>query len=95
MDIRVASIYNAYGEYKVKNASGARKAEHDGKAESFKDTFSLSAQAEDYQLARKALAGVPEIRTGLVNQIKAKVDSGAYRVKPEDVAAKILAGYTA
>jgi negative regulator of flagellin synthesis FlgM len=93
MDIRVANAYNIYGVYSTKSASGIKKAESAAKSEKTRDQFSLSSEAGDYQAVRKVLAGIPDVRTDRVNQVKAKIESGTYPVTASDVAAKILQGW--
>lgn len=54
------------------------------------DTFSLSPAAKDIQVARQALAQVPDIRQDKVDQIKAQLESGTYHVTGKEVAEKLF-----
>ena len=92
MDLRVSNAYGAFSVYNVSSTAGASKTERTGRTEKTKDIFSLSTQAEDYQVARKALANVPDVRTDRINQIKSRIDSGEYQVTAFDIASKILQG---
>jgi negative regulator of flagellin synthesis FlgM len=90
MDMRIAGVYNAYSVNNASGTGGAKKTERGSKLEAGKDIFSLSAQAGVFQVAKKAIAALPEIRTDKVNQIKAKIASGDYQVSASDIAAKIV-----
>lgn len=92
MDIRVANTYNAYSVFNAKNTPGAKKAERTAKAGENRDQFTLSGAAGDYQTVRKALAGIPDIRSDKVNAIKARIEANTYHVDAGDVAAKMLNG---
>ena len=90
MDVRVANVYNTYNVYNATNALGAKKNDLAGKSGGARDRFSLSTQAEDYQIARKALAGVPDIRSDKVSHFKAMIEDGTYEINPEAIAAKLI-----
>ena len=92
MSINITSVYQSNGVYGVKNVSGAKKTNRAEKSETSRDTFTLSTFAEDFQIARKAVYAVPDIRADKVNTIKARMDAGTYSVSGKDIAAKILAG---
>ncbi|MDR1665038.1 MAG: flagellar biosynthesis anti-sigma factor FlgM [Clostridiales bacterium] len=92
MDIRAANVYNAYSVYNTKNTPRAKEVERSGKSGAVKDEFSLSNQAGDYQTVRKVLVNIPDVRMDRVNQVKAKIEAGAYHVSASDVADKILQG---
>ncbi len=57
---------------------------------SFKDEVSFSSMGKDMQIAKNALATTPDVRESKVNQIKAKMESGAYQVSGEDFATKLM-----
>lgn len=54
------------------------------------DQLELSRRAEEIRAARAALADTPEVRAQRVAELKAKVESGTYRVDAEKVAERIL-----
>jgi len=87
MDMRITSVYNAYN-IQPSRTNNAAKVEP-GRANDA-DSVSLSAQAGEFQLARKAALGAPDIRESLVNRIQEMLDAGTYRVSAQDVAASIL-----
>jgi flagellar biosynthesis anti-sigma factor FlgM len=88
MDMRISSVYNAY------NAQPSRGTQQAAKVDSGRaidaDSVSLSAQAGEYQIARKAVQSAPDIRESLVNRIQEMLDAGTYHVSTQDVAASIL-----
>jgi negative regulator of flagellin synthesis FlgM len=49
-------------------------------------TVSFSAQAQEIAKATAAVAAAPEIRTNLVNSLKARIDKGEYNVSGADIA---------
>lgn len=50
-----------------------------------KDRIEISSSAKQFQLAFAAIKNQPETRTQLVEDLKAKVQSGEYRVPAEDI----------
>jgi negative regulator of flagellin synthesis FlgM len=93
MDIRVANAYTTYSVYNTKNTTAVKKTENAAKNEKTRDEFLLSHQAGDYQAARNVLTNLPDVRTDRINQVKAKIDAGAYNVGAAEVASKILQGW--
>ena len=93
MDVKIASVLNTYNVYNNNNPSGKKINQSD--RNEAKDTFSLSAQAGDYQTVRKALAQAPDIREDKVAALSAKVSSGTYSVNANDIAAKMFQRWNA
>ncbi|MCL2197348.1 MAG: flagellar biosynthesis anti-sigma factor FlgM [Defluviitaleaceae bacterium] len=89
MDMRISSVMSAYSAQTTRPA--ARTARTDSRAAET-DRVSLSAQAGEYQTARRAIANTPDIRESLVNRIQEMLDAGTYRVSSQDVATSILRG---
>lgn len=56
------------------------------------DRIELSTEAQDFQVALKAMNRVPDIRKSKVEELKAKIDSGEYNVNAQEVANKIIDG---
>jgi negative regulator of flagellin synthesis FlgM len=56
------------------------------------DQVILSQQATEVQAAYQALAQTPEVRSELVQQLKAQVQAGTYQVDAEKVAEKLVGG---
>ena len=54
------------------------------------DKFEISQIAKSYQVAKQAVSAAPDIREDKVADIKAKMSSGTYTVKPEDFADKVI-----
>lgn len=82
----ISQLYGANGTKKSTTANSTGYA-------SFKDEVSFSSFGKDMQIAKNALAGVPDTRAALVNDIKTRVDNGTYDVSSEDFAEKLLAAY--
>lgn len=62
---------------------------------SFKDEVNFSSLGKDMQVAKNALAGVPDTRANLVNDIKSRMDNGTYEVDTDDFAAKLMSAFSA
>lgn len=57
---------------------------------SFSDKLEISQTGKDYNVAKQIVANTPDIREAKVNEIKKRMESGAYNIKLEDLADKIL-----
>lgn len=86
--MRIDNVYNAYKIYNTNNVGRQRRSSTVGGQ--LQDTFSLSVQAEDYQVARQAVSRVPDVRQGRVDALQFQIASGQYDVSAELVAEKIL-----
>ncbi len=63
-----------------------------GKA-SQSDKLEISQFAKDYQVAKKALASVPDVRQDKVDDVKKRMENGTYNVSNEDFAEKLLESF--
>lgn len=54
------------------------------------DQVSLSRQASEVQAAHVALAQTPEVRTELVEKLKAEIAAGTYRVDADRIAERLI-----
>ena len=86
--MRVDSAYSAYKLYNTNGAGRPRRNNVIGGQS--QDSFSLSVQAEDYQLARRAVSQVPDVRSERVDMLQSRIASGRYSVSAAMVADKIL-----
>ena len=82
-------IQQIYGSKKVSKAEDKKVSKP-----SFKDQLLLSATAQDASVARKALAGTPDVRQDLVDSLKERIDSDTYEVDMDDFAGKLLERYS-
>lgn len=82
-------IQQIYGNKKISKAEEKKTAKT-----SFKDQLFLSATAQDASVAKKALAGTPDVRHDLVNSLKERIDSDTYEVDAGDFAGKLLEKYS-
>lgn len=82
-------IQQIYGSSKIKKAEDKKVS-----STSFKDQLLLSATGRDAQIAKKALAEVPDVREEVVTPIKEKIDNGTYEVDTDDFAGKLLEKYS-
>ena len=55
------------------------------------DELILSRKATDVQEVKRRVAGLPDLRTGVVNGFKSKVQAGEYKVSESEVAESMLA----
>ena len=60
---------------------------------SYTDQVQISNLGKDYQAAKAAVAGAPDIREELVAPIKARVQNGTYQVDNGTFAEKLLQKY--
>lgn len=58
-----------------------------------KDKVEISETGKIYQIAKKAVNNVPDIREDKVADIKSKIDNGTYDVSAESFADKLLENY--
>jgi len=91
--INKAGIQDAQNLQEVKGKGEKNVEKLKGKAEEKKVTDALVVEegkkiAEYIELAKS----YPEIRTELVKQIKDAIDSGTFKINPEQIAKKILEG---
>lgn len=57
------------------------------------DQLQISSRGKDYQIAKAAVAGAPDVREELTASIKAKIQSGTYSVDTNTFADKLLKKY--
>lgn len=84
-------INQIYGSNKTKKSNTANST---GFA-NFKDEVSFSSAGKDMQVAKNALAGVPDVRETKIRDVKSKIDNGTYEVSSADFAKKLLENYAA
>jgi flagellar biosynthesis anti-sigma factor FlgM len=93
MDMRIANAYNTFSVYNVKNTPAAKKQAQQERVGGASDTFTLSDKVADYQIARKAVAAVPDEREDKVAYFKSRLAEGDYNVNGKDIAAKLFQGW--
>ena len=71
--------------YKTNSVKSTAKA----KGTSFSDTLELSQTGKDYQVAKQIVARTPDIREEKINDIKQRMEAGAYHVSTVDVVNKL------
>ena len=86
--------YNAVNKVYGTNSTKKTKSENSTYA-NFKDEVSFSSFGKDMQVAKNALADVPDVRESLVSDIKSRIDNGTYEVSNEDFAAKLMSAFEA
>jgi len=60
---------------------------------SFQDQVAFSTTGKDMQVAKNALAGVPDVREAKIADIKSRIDNGTYDVSVDDFASKLISAY--
>ena len=83
----VTPVYNS--KAKVNSAYGAQEVAPK------KDELTISSQAKDFASVMKALRSVPDVREDKVAELSGPVESGTYKVSPEEITDKILAALSA
>ena len=88
MDMKITG---AYSQYMAPPARGRHHhAQHAAGAQQQGDKVSLSAQANDYAAAMRAIHQTPDVRQSIVGGIREMLASGAYNVAAEDVAERMF-----
>ena len=80
---QVSQLYQTTATAKKKDTSVADQ----------RDALSISSFGKDYQIAKNALANVPDVRQEKVDALKQSISKGTYEVNSEDFAAHLLAAY--
>lgn len=78
---RVSQLYQANSTKKVAKTNSTEKY----------DSVQISQMGKDYQVAKAAVAASPDVRTDLVNDIRARIQNGTYDVSMEMLADKLMA----
>jgi negative regulator of flagellin synthesis FlgM len=91
MNIRKISSYvtGAIENSKPVGQSGAEDKAAAGNGVST-DRVQLSQNYQDLAQAQKAISGAGEIRADKVQEIKSKLDTGSYQIKPDAIAQKMI-----
>lgn len=80
---KVAQLYSASGAVKTEKK----------KVEDTKDQLSISQAGRDYQIAKKAVADVSDVREDKIADIKMRIQNGTYDVSGDAFAAKVIERY--
>jgi negative regulator of flagellin synthesis FlgM len=83
---QVAQVYKSGKSSKTQNTYAAAAG---------RDEVTISQAGYDYQVAKKAVAEASDIREDKVAQLKARVESGNYKIDSGDFASKLLEKYNA
>lgn len=87
--------YNQVSQlYKASKLSKANKAYGNVPAQANQDQLQISTTGRDYQTAKRAVAGAPEIREAKVAHLKEQMNSKNYQVDNGDFAAKLIDKYS-
>lgn len=70
------------------------KRKQDVSAAASKDTVEISGFGKDIQIAKRAVAGAPDIREDRVRELKASIANGTYNVPMGALADKLLNGFS-
>ncbi|MCL1988378.1 MAG: flagellar biosynthesis anti-sigma factor FlgM [Firmicutes bacterium] len=87
--MKINTIYAAQAVYQTN--SKTRKS--NAAASNAQDNLSISGQAEDYQIARRAISQLPDVRENRVAELKSLIESGQYSVNASAIANKILQNF--
>lgn len=80
-------IQQMYQTQKVRKAQTTASVAH------VSDKVQISNMGMNFQIAKAAVAGAPDIREDLTASIKSRIQSGTYSVDPESFADKLLKKY--
>lgn len=84
--MKISNIGSAYGIYSQKPTISRKK---NNVGETY-DSFNVSDEAKDYQIAYKAVSSSAEVREDKINALKAQIENGSYNVSAEAVAEKMM-----
>ena len=87
--MRIEAYSQVQQVYQTKKVSQAQKASGATRA----DQVQISSLGKDFQTAKAAVAGSPDIREELTASVKAQVNNGTYSVDNATFAAKLLQKY--
>jgi flagellar biosynthesis anti-sigma factor FlgM len=85
-DFRVAQIAQTYGPQGLGD-SGAVKGK---KAAPRSDAAALSPEAQQLLKGRRAVQDAPDVRAGLVAELRRRVQDGSYRVDEQALAQRLM-----
>jgi negative regulator of flagellin synthesis FlgM len=80
----------AYVNQAQQNAQAAETEGEKGRAHVGEDSVELSQNARELQKARQALQDVPDIRQDKVAALKLQIESGAYELRADKIAANMI-----
>lgn len=87
--------YNQVSQlYQASKLSKANKAYDNVTAKTNQDQVQISTTGRDYQTAKRAVAGAPEVREEKVAQLKEQMNANTYQVNTEEFAAKLMDKYS-
>lgn len=92
MKVEPSAIKGAAGPYKAGGMRGALPSVAGDGAPAVPpvDSLTVSVKAHEAARLRSLLRAEPEVRTALVERIRARVEAGQYHVAPLDVAERLL-----
>ena len=93
-DMRIDAYNQVSQLYQSSKLNKANKAYGNVTPQASQDQVQISTTGRDYQTAKRAVAGAPEIREAKVAQIKEQMNADTYHVDDEDFAAKLLDKYS-
>jgi negative regulator of flagellin synthesis FlgM len=80
----------AYVNQAQQNAQAAETEGEKGRTHVGEDSVELSQNARELQKARQALQDVPDIRQDKVAALKLQIESGAYELRADKIAANMI-----
>lgn len=84
--MKISNIGSAYNIYNKKPAVSRKK----GSSGDVFDSFDVSLEAREFQVALKAASSAPDVREDRIAAIKKQIESGSYNVGAETVADKMM-----
>ena len=81
---QVAQVYKANQTQKMDKAERVTR----------RDEVQISSLGADYQIAKKAMADIPDVRKDKIAAIKAGMEAGTYKVDSSNFADKLYEKYT-
>lgn len=84
--MKISNIGSAYNIYSKKPVVSRKKSI----GTDVFDSFNVSNEAREFQVALKAASSTPEVREDKITAIKKQIDSGNYNISAEAVAEKMM-----
>lgn len=80
---KVSQLYSTSKVNKATKTSG----------ESFSDKLEISQKGNDYRVAKQIISKTPDVREDRIDEIKRRMESGAYNISMVEVADKVVNRY--
>lgn len=93
MKITNSNIQKALGAYKKQEVKENNSKKTESSRLKRKDEFEISNEGKEFQAIMKNLKNTPDVRQQKIDELKAKINSGSYKIDSDEIAKKMLSRY--